>query len=145
MYSLSDRLKFALSRPPGYTQAGLARACGIATPSVSDWLSGKTKRIEGENLLRAAKFLNVSPWWLATGEGEAELKDSKEVNLPKGMARFASILNDRSDEEIECIAQALELLINLKHKKDTAHYRHMLVDRSDLPDIKIHRSQKKAG
>ncbi|TPS33602.1 LexA family transcriptional regulator, partial [Acinetobacter baumannii] len=50
----------------------LARAVGVKPPSVSDWLSGKSKTMEGENLLRASKFLNVNPSWLASGTGEIQ-------------------------------------------------------------------------
>jgi len=58
-----------MAGPPKVTQAALARACRVKAPSVNDWLSGKTKSIEGENLLNAATFLKVSPLWLATGKG----------------------------------------------------------------------------
>jgi len=69
MRNLQERLRAAMAGPPKITQAALARACGIRPPSVNDWLSGKTKAIEGENLLRAAEILKVSPMWLATGKG----------------------------------------------------------------------------
>jgi hypothetical protein len=36
---------------------------------VSDWMSGETKTIKGENLLRAAQALQCSPQWLASGIG----------------------------------------------------------------------------
>lgn len=54
----------------GATQADIARAVGIARPSVNAWLSGKTKHLEGAHLLRAAEFFGVDPEWLATGMGE---------------------------------------------------------------------------
>jgi phage repressor protein C with HTH and peptisase S24 domain len=50
----------------------LARAVGVKPPSVSDWLSGKSKTMEGENLVRAAKFLKVNPTWLASGTGDIQ-------------------------------------------------------------------------
>jgi phage repressor protein C with HTH and peptisase S24 domain len=58
-----------MAGPPKVTQAALARACGIRAPSVNDWISGKTKTIEGQNLLIAADYLKVMPMWLATGKG----------------------------------------------------------------------------
>ncbi|WP_310699968.1 helix-turn-helix domain-containing protein [Burkholderia multivorans] len=64
--------------PPEKKAADLARACRVRAPSVSDWLSGKTKKMEGANLLLAAEFLNVDPWWLATGEGQME----RRANAP---------------------------------------------------------------
>lgn len=69
MKTLSERLQFALGRNPDLSQAGLAKACDVRPPSVTDWLSGRTKKMEGANLLMAAQFLDVNPWWLATGKG----------------------------------------------------------------------------
>ncbi|KTC25459.1 hypothetical protein AO392_14640 [Pseudomonas putida] len=69
MSTLQERLRQVMAGPPKISQAALARACGIKPPSVNDWISGKTKTIEGQNLLRAAEFLKVTPMWLATGKG----------------------------------------------------------------------------
>lgn len=88
MTTLQERLKLAMTGPPKVSQASLARACGIRAPSVNDWLSGKTKTIEGQNLLIAADFLKVQPMWLATGKGSMRKgvngglsPDSKEGNV----------------------------------------------------------------
>lgn len=51
------------------SKAGLAKAAKISTASVSQWFDGSTKSIKGEALLFAAKYLGVSPGWLATGSG----------------------------------------------------------------------------
>ncbi|MCX2694291.1 LexA family transcriptional regulator [Pseudomonas sp. DCB_CB] len=69
MSTFQERLRQSMAGPPKISQAALARACGIKPPSVNDWLSGKTKTIEGQNLLLAAEFLGVLPKWLATGRG----------------------------------------------------------------------------
>ena len=66
--TLAERLTTAMERS-GITQAELARACGVKPPSVNGWLSGKSKFLRGENLLKAAAVLGVSQQWLATGEG----------------------------------------------------------------------------
>lgn len=76
MSTLQERLRQVMAGPPKISQAALARACGIKPPSVNDWISGKTKTIEGQNLLRAAEFLNVAPLWLATGRGAMRKTDS---------------------------------------------------------------------
>lgn len=88
MRTLQERLKLAMIGPPRVTQAALARACGVRAPSVNDWISGKTKTIEGQNLLIAADFLKVLPMWLATGKGpmrkgsdRVAQPDSKESNV----------------------------------------------------------------
>ncbi len=74
--TLAERLRYAMEVIPPKKIKGvdLARAVGVRPPSVSDWLSGKSKTMEGENLLRAAKHLGVSPIWLATGKGDHEFK-----------------------------------------------------------------------
>lgn len=66
------------------TKVGLKAACGIAQSSVSAWFSGKTKKIEGANLLRAATYLGVNPEWLATGLGP--MRPSGEV--AQGVIQF---------------------------------------------------------
>lgn len=72
MKTLAERVKFAMdsATPKKIKGVDLARCVGVKPPSVSDWLSGKSKTMEGENLLRAAKCLGVNPQWLATGSGE---------------------------------------------------------------------------
>lgn len=89
MKTLAERLKYAMEVLPPKKIKGveLARAVGVKPPSVSDWLSGKSKSMEGENLLRAAKHLNVNPVWLATGNGEitADQKYNSK-NLTNGLS-----------------------------------------------------------
>lgn len=83
MKTLSERLKYAMTVLPPKKIKGveLARAVGVKPPSVSDWLSGKSKTMEGENLLRASKFLGVTPTWLATGNGKP-CKVDKPIDAP---------------------------------------------------------------
>lgn len=71
MKTLAERLKYAMDILPPKKIKGveLARAVGVKPPSVSDWLSGKSKTMEGENLLKTAKFLGVNANWLASGNG----------------------------------------------------------------------------
>ncbi|WP_454666708.1 S24 family peptidase [Acinetobacter calcoaceticus] len=80
MNTLAERLRYAMEVLPPKKIKGvdLARAVGVKPPSVSDWLSGKSKTMEGENLLRASKFLKVNPTWLASGIG-----DIQETVIPK--------------------------------------------------------------
>ncbi|WP_235667984.1 helix-turn-helix domain-containing protein, partial [Pseudomonas amygdali] len=78
MSTFKERLKLAMAGPPKVSQAALARACGVTAPSVNDWVSGKTKTIEGQNLLLAADFLQVVPLWLATGKGRMRKTDTAD-------------------------------------------------------------------
>lgn len=69
MPTLKERLERALENKQGATKASLARHCGITKTSVSGWFSGKTKSLDGQNLIRAAAYLGVRPEWLASGRG----------------------------------------------------------------------------
>ncbi|MBB5411877.1 transcriptional regulator with XRE-family HTH domain [Paraburkholderia sp. HC6.4b] len=119
MSSLADRLRLAMAGPPEIKPADLARACGIRPPSVSAWLSGKTKNIEGSNLLAAAELLHVNPWWLATGRG---LMRAKYELDPGGPA--AQSPEPLSDTQIEILSlldaltpsQRAELIATLKRQ-----------------------------
>lgn len=89
--TLSDRLREAMT-DARMNQRELAAACGVKPPSVNGWLSGRAKFLRGENLLLAAKALNVSEQWLATGKLPKERKpapesDSRSVRLDPEMVR----------------------------------------------------------
>ena len=79
MKTLSERLKYAMEVLPPKKIKGveLARAAGVKPPSVSDWLSGKSKNMDGPNLVRAAKFLKVNSTWLGTGVGQPTDKEKE--------------------------------------------------------------------
>lgn len=68
MSTLADRIKQRLSYL-NKSQADLAKYCKVKPPSVSKWLNGGTKTLQGQNLLRAAQFLECDPDWLASGKG----------------------------------------------------------------------------
>lgn len=68
MTLLKDRMHEALTES-GKTQTDLAKACGVSSPSVNDWLSGKTKSLKAATAHRAAAFLGVSALWLSEGRG----------------------------------------------------------------------------
>ncbi len=67
--TLKERINEAMSGPPKVSGVDLAAACGLSTASISDWRTGKTKTIEGGNLIAASKRLRVRPEWLANGIG----------------------------------------------------------------------------
>lgn len=69
MSTLQERIaELAKDMPRGW-KAQLAKHCGVKAPSVSDWVSGETKTLEGANLLSAAEFFGVHPTWLESGKG----------------------------------------------------------------------------
>lgn len=85
MNTLAERLRYAMEVLPPRKIKGvdLARAVGVKPPSVSDWLSGKSKTMEGENLLKASSFLEVDAGWLATGKGSPKPINSLVDSSPK--------------------------------------------------------------
>ncbi len=68
MSTLGERIKeLRLARKE--TQQQLADAIGTSKSSVSQWESGLTKKMDGENLARAASHYHVNALWLSTGKG----------------------------------------------------------------------------
>lgn len=68
--TLKERIIDAMKGPPPVSGVELAAACGLSTASISDWRTGKTKTIEGSNLIAASKRLGVRAEWLANGIGQ---------------------------------------------------------------------------
>lgn len=106
----------------GIKPADLARRSHVTRGTVSLWMSGATKSIEGENLTRAAEVLAVSPHWLATGEGLRDPRGRSQIaaaetradyNSPVDPQDFAKIktawarMDKRSREHLLAIAMAL--------------------------------------
>ncbi len=113
--TLEKRLRLAMAGPPAIKPAALARACGIKQPSVSDWLSGRTKHLEGANLLSAAAYLNVTPEWLSSGRGPMRPAD----NLPPDDAAFVQyVATGAANKDLaEHVKQAIRTLIDSSPEK----------------------------
>jgi transcriptional regulator with XRE-family HTH domain len=105
--TLKERLELAMKGPPVVRPVDLARACGVKPPSVADWLSGRTKRLEGANLLAAAKRLGVRPEWLSTGNGPMRLNKS-DTTTPAN-----------SSTQSESASQTLTLTPDILHEAVT--------------------------
>lgn len=99
MNLLQDRLKLALTEK-GATQTALATACGVRSPSVNDWLTGKTKRLTGMNLLRASEFLGVRQEWLAEGTGPMRYADGELTRLSPAIPAHASPVSYKRPEDL---------------------------------------------
>ncbi|KAK6032456.1 putative repressor protein C2 [Ostertagia ostertagi] len=78
MSTLQDRLRELGEDLPRGWRADLARYCGVAAASVSDWTTGQTKKLRGDMLLKVAEFFKVNPRWLNDGKGPKYLKDNVE-------------------------------------------------------------------
>lgn len=94
MTTLKERIDSAM-KLSGLTQKQLAEACGIKVPSVSDWVTGKTKSLRGSTATKAAKALGVSPAWLSDGiepmqiqEGDGHRLSDQEAALLEAFSRL---------------------------------------------------------
>jgi phage repressor protein C with HTH and peptisase S24 domain len=59
------------------TKSELARAVGVSPATVTQWESGLTKELKGENLTTVCSVLNVSAEWLLHGKGERTIDPLK--------------------------------------------------------------------
>ncbi len=74
MHTLKDRVMIALSdaKVSGrkVSQSELATQSGVSRQAVSQWFSGRTNKIDGDVLFKAARYLGVRPEWLAGNGGQ---------------------------------------------------------------------------
>ena len=69
MTLLKDRLAEAMRRHPNLNQADIARACKVKSPSVTDWLNGKTKSLSAAPARLAARLFRCNQNWIGQGIG----------------------------------------------------------------------------
>ncbi len=105
MSSLASRISERL-QATGISPAELARACKVKPPSVSDWISGNTKTIKGENLLRAAHALQCSPHWLATGLGTKSAENTPSVHEVR--EEVVAYITDKLIDEATALLRQLD-------------------------------------
>lgn len=108
MNSITERIKSRLDKDKGLTQAGLARFCKVSSAAVSHWMKGEG--IDYRNILKIAEYLNVSPKWLETGEGEIKTYCAGEEEPPTGVIaipeyelRFTAGGNGTNEPEWEAV------------------------------------------
>ena len=68
---ISDRVKSTRERL-GMTHAALAKAAGMAQPSLSTIDGGQTKALRGPTLLKLASALQVTPDWLMSDDSRTD-------------------------------------------------------------------------
>lgn len=78
MTTLAERIKQE-RKGRGLTQNQLGNLIGVSKSSVSQWESGLTKRMDGTNMVSLAKALGVNSYWLATGKGDKNAKESPDI------------------------------------------------------------------
>lgn len=98
MEKWAERIKSLLDqgRHRGLTQTGLAKACGISQPSVSQWFNDgaakpATEMIRGDNLIAAARYLGTTPEWVMTGSGPSTASQPATLDLGKLQIAIVSV------------------------------------------------------
>lgn len=103
MKLLSERLQAALDRNPRLSQAGLHRATGASTASVSNWFTGKSLSMKAANLRTAASYLGCSQHWLETGLGDPRWTDGQ--HSPEGLQSH-TVAHDLSHPKFQSVSIA---------------------------------------
>lgn len=80
MKTWHERLRHALEQR-NMRPKDLSDKVKVKPASVSDWLSGETKKIEGENLIRVCDALNINAKWLIFGIGDSGLNFTANQDL----------------------------------------------------------------
>lgn len=93
MPTYGQRLSTAMELARVTDRAKLADALEISVQAVGMVLAGKTRALTAENSAKAARFLKVDHYWLATGEGEAR-PSSKVSDEAMEFARRYDHLNE---------------------------------------------------
>ena len=83
--SYGQRLQKALDHAQ-VSRLDLAAALGISVQAVGQVITGKSVSFTAENHSRAAEFLRVNHFWLATGEGAMEIKKPRAPCLSRRAA-----------------------------------------------------------
>lgn len=120
---LSKRIAAILERHPGNRPADIARAAGVSTASVADWMNGTTKSMKPEPARKLSVRYGCDQNWLMTGLGGPAWRATPgETQLPADQpSRSITTLRDAlmmvrehlargSREQNEQAAEALKLM-----------------------------------
>lgn len=105
----SERLTLAMQRR-GVNVTSLAKALGLTYQGVKRVVDGHSKAFTAANNDEAAKYLGVSPGWLATGKGDMETGaiDTSEIWPFTRMSQSQYLLLSNRDKKLlEDIALAM--------------------------------------
>ena len=125
MNTLSERIRQRLTSL-NKTQAGLAKYCKVKPPSVSKWLNGTTSILRGQNLLRAAEFLECDPDWLASGKGFWATKSTEKLFINNVNSPY--VVSMLGEDVLSGFAvNTSDIHANITYIEYTEdHYRHIL-------------------
>jgi transcriptional regulator with XRE-family HTH domain len=134
--TLEDRVRECMRRSPALSQADIARATGVKTPSVADWLNGKTKSLKAETARRAAALFQCDQNWLATGVGQPNwglagagtASPATPPTLEAALERLSiELARDLADDVRQDVADALhKLAMRRGAERDQHQVAHLL-------------------
>lgn len=81
MTTIHERIR-AQRKNAALTQVELAKMVGVARVSLTQWESGDTSP-KGENLMKVARALGVTPDWLVSGRGDPSAQELEPA--PRGL------------------------------------------------------------
>ncbi len=117
MNTWQTRLKYAIEMR-AVTKLSLARHVGIKAPSVSAWLSSKSKTMSAEHGIAVCEFLGITQEWLFLGKGSMD-EFKNDTYKRKVLTQLAAELPEFAvDEAIRRIADIKEFVETVK--KNTA-------------------------
>ena len=67
--TIGERIRWLIELR-GYTQVELAKKMGLTQASVSNWITGDSRKPSAPSLLKLAAALDANPHWIITGEGD---------------------------------------------------------------------------
>lgn len=108
----NDRLRQARDAA-GVTDTDICAACNVKPPSVHAWMTGKTKNIEGHNLLTVCDLLGVSPHWVIFGTeavGTRAGAHGAQPIDPDGLASLIASYSRANTEGREQIVRMAEVV-----------------------------------
>jgi transcriptional regulator with XRE-family HTH domain len=103
----NDRLRAARDAA-GVTDTDITRACGVKNSSVNGWMTGATKTIEGENLLKVCAFLNTTPDWIIFGKKEKPATPNFDAEFGRAV-ELMMIYKDLAPEAREFLLRSARL------------------------------------
>ncbi|HPH05839.1 MAG TPA: helix-turn-helix transcriptional regulator [Methylotenera sp.] len=117
MKTWHERLKDAIEAR-AVTKLALAKHVGIKAPSVSAWLSAKSKTMSAEHAIAVCAFLGITQEWLFLGKGSID-EVKKDSHKRKVLSQLTSDLPEFAmDEAIRRITDIKEFVETVK--KNTA-------------------------
>lgn len=111
MTTWNDRLKRAMSEG-GVSSAQLARAVGVSTATVSDWVNGVIRELKAIHSEKICAALGISHRWLILGKGQMKTDSTgvAEAHAEDGLSpRLVEIIRRLDRDHLKKLEEIAEL------------------------------------